>query len=535
MAFFLSYKMDLDPSSKGLWFKILMEITIRSLTERLCGLPTFLSSNIETRTTAIALLKLVVGCASVGLGYAIYRIYKHFTYPPAANSKTGSDEARLLKKIESTLAKLSKQTAPVQNQTVTVQPVVKSSEVNRLLPESVVKNDAGFFVMKMGPWTWQLPSDLSSLEIPEDEMKNINSITCAFLRSTIDPSCEVNVLKNGKNINGYQIYVDGKLISQIFLTNMSLQQIKGSSNVILCSRKLVGDGGQRKVRLCFDMMSQTHYIRKKLIDERELSIVNMLKDKPSRGVVPIIQIWKLKTSKGETRTKVLEPLCDNIIANLYGNPQLAEQKQKLSLIEDLLSGLSHLHKIHMTSSFQTLGSKNYKAFHGDITPRNILMHQSNGQWNAFITDFGCAGNLLFNPGGGTGNRAPDILKLYLRPNSVWEVVEYNIRYGQAKDVWAMGIICVAILSGKTPKTHEKRVLFSLPCIEEGILKSTCPVKDVHAAHLTQPQVDQDLAQFRTDSLGKAWDLVALMLRVNPDERITATEALARFKQAYSTV
>ena len=73
---------------------------------------------------------------------------------------------------------------------------------------------------------------------------------------------------------------------------------------------------------------------------------------------------------------------------------------KTSLVEDLLYGLSNIHKLTFSATYTNCVSgqletiDNFKSFHFDINPQNILVRHipEENRWEAVISDFGTLGD-----------------------------------------------------------------------------------------------------------------------------------------------
>lgn len=106
------------------------------------------------------------------------------------------------------------------------------------------------------------------------------------------------------------------------------------------------------------------------------------------------------------------------------NGQLEESKAK-KLFTQLVSAVEHMH------------SKN--IVHRDIKPENLLLDANN---NLKLTDFGlstfCAPNSMLNNSCGS--------PLYSAP----EIFRHEPYDGRAADVWAMGVVLFAMVTGEIP-------------------------------------------------------------------------------------
>jgi serine/threonine protein kinase len=228
--------------------------------------------------------------------------------------------------------------------------------------------------------------------------------------------------------------------------------------------------------------------------------------------------------------------------DFLGSEQLTEWDTRVGLMKDIANGLNALHALSTEIKFSNGSHAKLKMFHMDLKPSNILVRRQNGQLTAAITDFGMAGSYT-KRGGSLGYKAPEEARLEQRGNLTDTMVEeHNTLYGQAMNVWALGLLFMDLAVNKplTFLDNQKPTVFTqLPCIHECIfnaqgtnsfvLQPSLDNKkyDIFLASLEQKQVDLSINKIRAqESLtgfqpGQAnvWDLILLMLRVNPEERM----------------
>ncbi|KAJ1184835.1 hypothetical protein NDU88_001632 [Pleurodeles waltl] len=168
------------------------------------------------------------------------------------------------------------------------------------------------------------------------------------------------------------------------------------------------------------------------------------------------------------------------------------EKETRKIMRALLEVVSYLHSLDIV--------------HRDLKPENILLDDDR---NIRLTDFGFSvqiseGEKLRELCGTPGYLAPEIIQCSMD--------EYHPGYGKEIDMWSSGVIMYTLLAGLPPFWHRKQMLM-LRMIMNGDY------------HFGSPEWDD-----RSDTVK---DLIARLLVVNPERRLTAEEALAHpFFQQY---
>lgn len=168
------------------------------------------------------------------------------------------------------------------------------------------------------------------------------------------------------------------------------------------------------------------------------------------------------------------------------------EKETRCIMRALLQAVSYLHS--------------NLIIHRDLKPENILMDD---EQNIKLSDFGFSCQLqpdqkLRELCGTPGYLAPEILKCSMD--------ETHLGYSKEVDLWACGVIMYTLLAGSPPFWHRKQMLM-LRMIMEGRYQFGSPEWDD-----------------RSDTVK---DLISRLLVVDPDERLTADQALQHpFFQSY---
>ncbi|CAM9791560.1 unnamed protein product, partial [Discosporangium mesarthrocarpum] len=170
-------------------------------------------------------------------------------------------------------------------------------------------------------------------------------------------------------------------------------------------------------------------------------------------------------------------LFDRIVEKTFYN-----EKEARDLVRTLLRAINHLHENSIV--------------HRDLKPENLLMVSKNDDANLKIADFGFAkvardsSEVLQTQCGTPGYVAPEILK--------------SVPYGSPVDMWSIGVITYILLGGYPP-FHDENQARLFQKIKKGRF----------AFH----------PQYWIKISDDARDLITRMLTVDPQERITAAQAL----------
>ena len=132
--------------------------------------------------------------------------------------------------------------------------------------------------------------------------------------------------------------------------------------------------------------------------------------------------------------------------------------------------------------------------HRDLKPENLLLDKDGSAPKVTIIDFGTSG--IFDPGKKMSQKFGT--PYYIAP----EVLKKN--YDQKCDLWSCGVILYILLAGYPPFNGQT---------DNQIIQAVL----AGAYTLEEPEWD--------DVSDEAKDLVQKLLKYNPDERITALEAI----------
>ena len=246
----------------------------------------------------------------------------------------------------------------------------------------------------------------------------------------------------------------------------------------------IGYGGLSKTRKCYHRL--TGEVRAVKVTKKEdleygerkklLQEIEILKDLDHPSIARVIDIYEDKKKFYFVQEYMAGGgLFDSLIQNVGFT-----EHASAVIIKQLLSAISYLH------------SK--KIAHRDIKPENILF-QANDALNIKLLDFGNSRKMGENePMSGVFGTA-----FYVSP----EVLEGN--YNEKCDVWSVGVILYMLLSGNPP------------------FNGKLDVEILHNVKLGQYQIGGGVWDEISD---QAKDLIVKMLALDPDQRISAVDALS---------
>lgn len=354
----------------------------------------------------------------------------------------------------------------------------------------------------------------------------------------------------------------------------------------------IAKGGFRIVKYAYNPINGQFLAKKRATSEVEVNILKQLtlvdkikKPNGSPGLARTVQIITLSTSGSEKpKAHIFQVLYDkNLNTLLRQNGKNLTPYLKLTIIKKLLLGLADIHDMKMkkTINGKLYGGykssspsgkwlvkpirtpqrdEHYMLYHGDIKPSNILWLEKESECS--IDDFDLAG-IIDQMGGTPGYCPPNYLKwnvnkYYKKSEELNKNyyqkeahIEYNLKYGQKKDLWAIGLVIASILKGEIGHLE----VCPLDCIKkytkyveefkivnekqtDGTFKpiqvKVEKLDDSKLANITQEEIDKEIENIKKDLPGnkpeynmmlQLWEMVRQMLRVDFDQmKITAAAA-----------
>jgi len=251
-------------------------------------------------------------------------------------------------------------------------------------------------------------------------------------------------------------------------------------------KEQLGSGAYSVVKVGIHKKTGEHFALK-IIDKERLS------DFDKENVLNEIEILKnycdhphiisLKEVYDDRRRTVLilELMTGGELLEQLRKKKFYSEKEACILARKLIEAVAHLHKNGVV--------------HRDLKPENILFTTEEDTAELKIADFGFAAfigdGVCKTPCGSPAYVAPEIAR--------------EDEYTKAVDVWSIGVIIYIMLCGFPPfYDHDEEILFEL--IKKGEFDFPSPFwKNISAS---------------------AKELICLMLKMNPKERITAGDALS---------
>lgn len=408
------------------------------------------------------------------------------------------------------------------------------------------------------PLFW--PTDLTRLMLTESEKQLVDYHVKAACRA---------LLKGGElfyHKKQLTYKVGAQAIEAILPITLCIVNVKNTAlRVLLFPKTVFAFGGERTLRLVYNLSNGTFLLKKRITGCFEESLLTHLQPiRAKRGMNTPIMLRTSYDKQNKPKRQIIEPIRDGTLSILFQTNPLSLFALKRDLIVDLLSDLKDLHmtclsKISFSSTKLTKpdATFTYNAFHADIKVENTLVSLQNGKWRAELCDFGGGSADPSSFILSVGYTPPEFIQFFqqqlpsglLGPFSIsydpLEAIAFNIKYGQRRDVWSMGLVMLSLLverqetvyrENMSQKTKYKTKIAPLPCLKDllsGRFWGAYDEKNI--LRLQQETLDLEIDQLEKETQLKhperqfevttTFHVVKRMLRIDPNERITIDQSL----------
>ncbi|MBA2368646.1 MAG: hypothetical protein H0V82_06445 [Candidatus Protochlamydia sp.] len=388
---------------------------------------------------------------------------------------------------------------------------------------------------------WPDEECLRTLEISEADLLAIRGpLERGFQQLIMNPAhYDLNFVKTTQKRSLQLINLDvweekGNIISEARIP-FSLEIVRSSdkkiTDIIILAKKVLAQGGQTKVRLCFSTFRNMLLVRKSCESETQKLIIEHFRKCPTRGITPIFHL----RTRNNKKMQVIEPLLKVL-------DQLAHtltDTDKVSIAQDLLYGIRAVHRLNEA--------------HRDIKPSNILIEKINGVWRGFITDFGFAdrsfigGSLLYRSPEQIAVDKENIKYKLTRSSPYYDRINRLPELSQPGDMWSMGLVLFSLFITRISDSRIGYPRFmwdkifplpssSLPCVQ---IDPKNEIKDIKVLEdLSQEEIDLAVSQFKYYMLNvstlnvsetEKWcHLIERMIRKRPEARLSSEAVVTGF-------
>jgi len=421
----------------------------------------------------------------------------------------------------------------------TIEIIPVAGQIVALLEWGVVK----FFTYNDVVFHW--PENLNTLDINDEQKRLLHRHLTVAMR----------LLKQNKTVTSEKRHLTLENMPPLTLPlSVHIEKTNDCIRIILLPRTVFMIGGERKIRWAYDLTRGEFLLKKRVVGMfEEIILKEMLHTRNTRGITCSI-IWRTILGKqNKQKRQMIESLRHGTILSIFNTEAFLSLKVRCNLILDFLKDLRDVHKISISGV--KIGDwflPQYYAFHADVKMQNALVFQQNGRWRGELCDFGKATSNPMVNSLSVGFTSPECVEFYNseRSKNMHDNVVFNMTHGQHKDIWAMGMLILAILVGRVEKLLwlEKSVLAMadiapLPCLmgalsnslaqsqgEMGILQLNQDILD-RDVDLLRQEVLQKNPQDDHDMINKLFMTIKEMLRINPRERKNICDVVRIIKLA----
>lgn len=267
---------------------------------------------------------------------------------------------------------------------------------------------------------------------------------------------------------------------------------------------IAGKGGQRLIKFAYDLTKGCKVVRKRILPQ-EMEAIDCLRGIP--GIAKTEAVFEGKV--------LFEKYYSGTLKNLIESGRILNSAEVVQISRDLMTALSEIHHRKTRDG--------RPAFHSDIKLDNLFYRPSKKRGiQVVIGDLGFA-----NSDGGVCGTCS-----WFSPEYAREMLEreqekkfdqqFNRRYGQALDLWSLGLVMASLL------IQDRKGRLSCLRFSANRQKTLQKILKVD-----QMRIDQEIAvrqyQEKDERLKALWNVVGGLLKVDPHQRMKAENALQHLR------
>lgn len=412
----------------------------------------------------------------------------------------------------------------------------------RFLPEPISIRPKEPEVLAPDPTSLVWPPQLSDLGIDEETRDKAKAIFAGFLESL-----------NSGQASGPSLICERTVTPELTLRFFYDEERKLRDVMLMTTQEF----GRLKGFLCYSLTHGQYFFRREAPREEGRVLLRKVAQ-GMRGLMPPLAITRTsEDNELPEKWEVITRCPEGTLSDLFRTQPLMQLEQMRSLVGDLVSALAYIHRqpkeVKYKNAKKDHVTETSHFFHGNISCATVLVAEKEGKWEAALSDFDAAG--FFNVCSGTpGFRSPEHVRFFNQKEVLIEqVVKFNLENAQKGDVWALGLVVLAMLCGEKATGSANREpdwgqipdiakmnIPPLPCLQECFATMSF-VPECKVADIQQVKLDQDLGRLQQkykDNHGEnnpetdiLWEIVKGMLQVDPQKRISAQEALRLLQNA----
>lgn len=469
-------------------------------------------------------------------------------------------------KITRSLTNREKEYASQNSVSHLIDTVSKISKTVEIVQERVTKRTLRYHI----------PNNLEELRIPSTQRQEIIEVTNQFRNydvATFDKRTtgQKNTPERSvtKTIKFYHInpWTNVKTFRKEMMVTNSFFFTQDHKILLIC-KKILGQGANKKARVCLNLNNGKKLVRKKLTD-KEKKLFELFKKNNIEGTT---KAQYIRHTDFNEKTQIIQDCYDGTLQDLG---ETLSNEERITVALKLTKTLKDLH---------TLRTDDCKFAHKDIKPNNIFLKREDGELKVVIGDFD--GSCYMMKCGTIGYQSPEKIRAYNKYNgylyrsslrrrgpfygipfrvannaptsyremAASQIENFDKNLAQKSDVWALGLVILYSITARANPQQQLQNFFKVfpyfPTYNNYLLNPVpqqratetwiSPSENTLLAHarniqteadtrlleLTQEQINQDIETLkqRFPNQDELFNIVAKMLKVDPETRITAQQA-----------